>query len=345
MKLYDVNGYANMHDIITQCPASFIICVGGRGTGKTYSTLREFADGKNKFMLMRRTQTQLDMIAKDNFSPFKRINIDTGSKVVSSTLIKGMGAYYIGECGEDGELHPAGSPIGYSVALSTISNIRGFDASDVNYLVYDEFIPETHERPLKNEGQAFLNAYETINRNRELQGKKPLVAILLSNANDLSSPLLDILGLTDVMDRMNRKGSEYWIDKTNTIAVIFFRKSPISDKKRNTVLYKVAKSTEFADMALSNKFANANYEHIANRPLAEYRCIADINDIYIWQHKYNNKYYVCRVGEQINHYNMLPTEKAQFKIRYGGVYLSYRGGYVDFSDFFSKNRFLALFEG
>jgi hypothetical protein len=41
-------------------------------------------------------------------------------------------------------------PIGYTCALSTLSNMRGFDASDIQLLICDEFIPEKHERLLKN---------------------------------------------------------------------------------------------------------------------------------------------------------------------------------------------------
>ena len=46
------------------------------------------------------------------------------------------------------------------MALSTVSNLRGFDMSDCTLLIYDEFIPEPHERPLKNEAAALFNAYE-----------------------------------------------------------------------------------------------------------------------------------------------------------------------------------------
>ena len=40
-------------------------------------------------------------------------------------------------------------------------------ASDI---IFAEFIPEAHERLIKNEAAALFNFYETINRNRELDG-------------------------------------------------------------------------------------------------------------------------------------------------------------------------------
>lgn len=345
MKLYGSKGYANIPGIFSECPASFIVMVGARGTGKTYGVLKEMLDTDERFILMRRTQTQLDMVSRPEFSPFKKLNADLGVNILTKSVAKGMGGFYQSEQNDKGDFVPVGAPIGYCVALSTVSNIRGFDASNINYIIYDEFIPEKHERPMKNEGQAFLNAYETINRNRELEGQKPVRAVLLSNANDLSSPILETLGLTDRLDRMNRKGAQYWCSPDNTIAVVFFRNSPISERKRETVLYKLACDNEFSDMALDNKFSAANYEHIANRPLQEYVCVVGVNNVYIYAHKSKRDYYVCRKRSgNPPIYQNLPTEMQQFRNRYGMLYLEYLDGCVKFSDFYSKAKFLALYD-
>ena len=72
--------------------------------------------------------------------------------------------------------------------------------------IFDEFIPERHERPIKNEGAAFLNAYETMNRNRELQGYKPIQTLCLANANDLGNPIFMELGLVSRAMRMQQTG-------------------------------------------------------------------------------------------------------------------------------------------
>lgn len=188
MKLYLDSGYVNIKGIIDLgLPFNFV--VGGRGTGKTYTALETVKEEDIKFMFMRRTQAQAELINKPDFSPFKSLNVDKGWNVITKPLTKYNAGFY-----ESCEGEAVGAPIGYTCALSTISNVRGFDAQDVKILVYDEFIPERHERPIKNEGAALLNAYETINRNRELKGHRPLQLLCLANSNDLSNPIFMELG-------------------------------------------------------------------------------------------------------------------------------------------------------
>jgi hypothetical protein len=157
-----------------------------------------------KFIYMRRTQSQADLINKPEFSPFKSLNNDFGWKIGTDSISKYNAGFYQ-QIESDDRLVCTGAPLGFTAALSTISNIRGFDASDVELQIYDEFIPEKHERPIKNEGAAFLNAYETINRNRELKGRKPLQCICLANANDLANPIFMELRLVRKAEQMRRK--------------------------------------------------------------------------------------------------------------------------------------------
>ena len=49
MKLYQSNGYANMEDII-ESPTPFILCIGGRGTGKTYGSIKYLLENKYDFL-------------------------------------------------------------------------------------------------------------------------------------------------------------------------------------------------------------------------------------------------------------------------------------------------------
>lgn len=194
--LYDENGYLNVKSV-RDLGVPFNFVIGGRGTGKTYGFLSDVLDRGEQFILMRRTQTQVDLIKKPDFSPFNSICRDRGLHLGYGQITKYNSAVYKQQQDTDGEWINSGSPIGYTAALSTISSMRGFDASSVSVLVYDEFIPERHEKAIKNEASAFLNAYETINRNRELTGHKPLTAILLANSNDISNPLFIELGLVD----------------------------------------------------------------------------------------------------------------------------------------------------
>lgn len=345
MRLYLDNGFADMHNI-RKIPATFVVVIGGRGTGKTFGALSDYLDTDTKFILMRRTQSQADMINKPEFSPFNSICRLRKIEIVSQSISKYNAGYYYAVADEDGEIRAQGAPIGYTMALSTISNIRGFDASDVTDMVYDEFIPEKHDRPIKNEGEAFLNAYETINRNRELQGEPPVKCLLLANANNMASPILDALGVIDVVDTMQRRGKALWIAPNNTVAVVLLKDSPIAASKRDTVLYRVSKNDNFNAMSLDNDFGADNYEHIVPRVnIAEYRAMCEINGVTMYKHKSKREYYVTRYKSGApKHYEMLPTERAQWLEKYGILQYAYDCGRVKFADFFSKLRFVQMFQ-
>lgn len=330
MNLYDENGYANICTIMNlNLPFNFI--VGGRGTGKTYSALKELYERDIKFMLMRRTQTQLDTINKPEFSPFKSLNRDLDINVGTVSISKYNGAFYNMVDGEKpNTLIPEGLPIGYTCALSTVANLRGFDASDVEVLLYDEFIPEAHERPIKNEGAAFLNAYETINRNRELQDRKPLQVIALANANDLANPIFLEMGIAVVAEKMLRKGQKYSIDKERGIGLFFLTDSPISNRKRQTALYKAC-GRDYQDMAINNIFVDEDSAIIKSVSLKEYRPIVAIGELCIYEHKRNAEYHCCtHVSGSPPKFGTGDVEKARFARTYSWLWLAYLNRTVTF---------------
>ena len=75
MSIYLDNGYLNIKQILSYgLPFNFV--VGGRGTGKTYGTLKTAYMENLRFILMRRTQAQCDLINKPEFNPFKVLNND-----------------------------------------------------------------------------------------------------------------------------------------------------------------------------------------------------------------------------------------------------------------------------
>ena len=68
MNIYDSNGYLDMARILGGS-ADIIVILGARGTGKTYGALKYMLDTDSRFILMRRTQTQIDMVAKPKIIP------------------------------------------------------------------------------------------------------------------------------------------------------------------------------------------------------------------------------------------------------------------------------------
>lgn len=282
-KLYLDNGYLNIEKIINyKLPFNFII--GGRGTGKTYGALKYLYYSNTRFMLMRRTQAQCDLINKPEFNPFKALAADDNLSIAVKSISK-----YNSMIIEDNE--EVYKLLGYTCALSTIANMRGFDASDVELLLYDEFIPERHERQLKNEGTAFLNAYETINRNRELQGRDPLQVLCLANAFNMANALFLELGLVGIAEKMILKDNDLYINRDKGILICLLSDSKISEQKRDTALYRIT-SGAYADMALNNDFAYNDSSNVNSKSLTEYKPICTVGEITIYKHKSKKEYYI-----------------------------------------------------
>lgn len=329
MKLYQDNGYVNIRGII-ETGLPFLFVVGGRGTGKTYTALKTVKEDGTKFFFMRRTQAQADLISKPEFSPFKAVNTDQGWDVGIRSISKYNGAFY--DNAEEG-----GLPIGYTGALSTMSNVRGFDSQDVQLLIYDEFIPERHERPIKNEGAALLNAYETINRNRELQGRKPLQMLCMSNANDLSNPIFLELGLVGKAERMKRKGQEVSIDQRRGIGIFMLTNSPISEAKKETALYRLTTGSEFERMAIENDFAEREYAEVKHRPLQEYRPEVAVGELCIYSHKTTGRLYVStHVSGSPPTYTAGEQDLKRFRRSWGWIYQEDMAGNIDFEEVFCR---------
>lgn len=328
INIYESSGYLNIPGILhLGLPFNFI--VGGRGTGKTYGALKYALQSGRKFMLMRRTQTQTDLINKAEFSPFKPVCADLRIEIDTKPLSKYNSVFLKDE-----------NVLGYTCALSTLSNMRGF-SFDGDLLIYDEFIPEKHERLMKGEGSAFLNAYETMNRNRELQGRKPMQALLLANAFDIANPIFMELGLIGIAERIKAKGQELFINREKGICLVLPSSRKISGKKADTALYRLAGGA-YADMALSNDFSYNPTDQIKSQPLGEYKPVVTVGDITIYRHKNGSRYYISdhRTGDPES-YATDEVNRKRFIKKYGiRLYNAHMRGKIFFENMTCK----AIFE-
>ena len=334
MKIYDTSGFVNIRGILNAgYPFNFLI--GGRGTGKTYTSLKVAREDKRLFMLMRRTQSQADLISKPEFSVFKPINNDLGCNVLVKAISKYNSMFY------ELDAEKISHPIGYTCALSTISNMRGFDASDISLLIYDEFIPEKHERLLKNEADAIFNAYETMNRNREITGHDPIQMLCLANANDITNPVFESLKLIRIADRMQKGNTDRWTDEKRGIQLILLHRSPISRKKADTALYHLTDGLEFSSMSLDNDF-NVNRQHVRPRPLTEYMPICTIGELCLYKHKADNRVYASThlSGVFNRRYSLSDTDRLHYQRIYRSHWDLYISGRVDFEDVLAEKLFV-----
>ena len=343
--LYTTDGWVNVPAIRSYMRANnlpFCFCTGGRATGKTYGALQDarklaLADpnGRSKFILVRRTQAQVDIISKQELSPFKRIDLDNAV----FTDVRPVSKFTTGFFVED-------VPIGYAAALSTFSNMRGFDASDVNLIIFDEFIPEAHEKPIRNESDALLNLYETVNRNRELQGQDPVQLMCYANSNNLANAIFSGLGLISIAEKMEKKHRSEWIVQDRGILLLNLNASPISVKKRATALYRLAgEDSSFGKMALSNSFRSETGSRHGSRNIQEYRPILVVGDLCVYEHKSKEEFYVCDIiSGTPDVYGSSKTELQRFKSSCIWLWRYYMSGDIVFRDLETEILFQTYFK-
>lgn len=271
---------------------TFNIIVGGRGTGKTFGFLEQLRlDNPRPFLLMRRTQVQADLISNPRFSPLLALDRVRGCHTITKKINKYIGGIYEAEVNKDGTMEAYGPPLGYTAALSSIHNVRGYSA-DVDDIIFDEFNPEKGERQtISDEFNSFRNAYETLNRNRELEGRDPIRVWMLSNSNTLGNPYFIGLRIVEQVDKMIRKGQEVWKDPERGLMVVNLAASPISEKKAATALYRLTGPDEFTGMALGNEFSQEARSRTGSIPLRELIPLVQIGELQIYRHKGGRQLY------------------------------------------------------
>lgn len=284
------SGYFNPRRALDS-PAAIVMVVGGRGVGKTYGVLQELYRRGTQHFYLRRTQSQIDIAMSVEMCPWNAIP-GVMEEMHLATINKYCRGLYYGTA-EDGEIGP---PLVIGAALSTFSNIRGISAPHVTHMVFDEFIPEPHERPIKNEGAALLNAYETINRNRELEGKEPVKLVCLANSNQLNNPLFAELGIVEMALRMQQTGEEVRYMPERGIELLILNNSKISKRKGSTAIYKAANnSSMFYKSGIQNAFAVTSVPVKSHR-LNGYKAVWCIGGITIYKPPTNSlQWYVSTV--------------------------------------------------
>jgi len=345
LSLYENSGYLSIPAILGY-GQKFNYIWGGRGTGKTYGALKYCIEHKKIFAYMRSLQTQIDIIKIPELSPFKKLNRDLGWSIYPKSVGKNIAVYYNAEIDEKGKIKYTGDILGYSIALNTFANLRGFDASDVEIGIYDEFIPEKRERKVENAGYAFKNAYETMNRNRELDGINPIQFLLFSNSESLSCDMFIENNLMEKVSSMDINNQSMSIIRDRGIGLFNLYDSPISEKKKETALYKMSGAdSNFNRMALDNEFYSADYTGIKPTNIKELIPLCRMDSITIYERKNKNTIYVTR------HHSGNPpiythSDKDIKAFRRDYVYLwdMYLSNRITFEDITSKSLFEKYFK-
>ena len=289
--------YYNIEDDIKSFPDAWLYeAHSARGTGKTYSALKYCYENNIKLLYLKRTQIDIDLISNNDFSPYKPINRDIGTEITFTKVYEGISAITEHE-----------RVLGYAMALSSIHKYKGFDLSDIDIMILDEFIPQLSERVNRKEGELLLDLYMTVSRDREARGRDPLKLVLFANATELYCPITDTLQIVDELSELNANDDiEYKYLEDRGIMLHKIRTEP---EQINTAIFKGMSNTRWAKMAFGGEFAYNDFSRVKKVPLKNMVCHIEIlynnRHYYIYQHKNNGLYYMCKTrGEAIEYYDM-----------------------------------------
>ena len=329
--IYTPDGWLNVPELAARgCWLNVI--TGPRQVGKTYGTLTYIIEERRPFILMRRTVEEVQFLGINTevnpfkvFEPEHKIRMDRAGKILNIS--------------EDGEI------IGICLGLPTVATIRGFSASRFTDIIFDEFIPEKHVIQRKTEGDALLNAYTTINGNRELEGHPPVRLWLLANSNNINSPILTALGLVDPILRRREKGQEVF--QKDGVLIVQPGSMKIIKKRSETAMMKHLKKTKsaerFTGMALENEFSYNDQTLVGKMPLGGLKPLSGIGMAYVWQRD-DGFLYICRAPHRTEIYEDTEYKRERFRDDYWWIFDQYRSGEIRFADLHLLEYIKALFD-
>ena len=297
---YD-DGYYHLSKDLKDYPDAWCYVVySKRGPGKTYSALRWLYANRIKFAYIKRTNEDVDFICTDSLksgmdpSPYSPINRDFGTNIRARRIDKGMGGFY--ECEGDNVI---GSPIGYIISLNSIKRIKGFNLDEVDYIIFDEFIPQSGEIVKLKEGEMLLDLYMTISRDRLERGKAPLKLVLFANAEEISTPITNTLEITDIICEMGERSHYYDEDREILIHHITNEEIPIRDAAKRGI-YKAMQGTKWYDKSFEGTFSGNDFTNIIKMPLKGMRCLIRLF--------YNNHYWYIYYKDSTGVYYMTTSQ-------------------------------------
>lgn len=342
MKLFDENGWPNFSrkDGILSTGANFIFIWGGRGTGKTYTMQKTMLEEGREWLFLRRTNTQLKTIVADPVKtwPWAPINRDMHLNILPFKVSGVNGLYEAGDAMERNEKsgkwkRPEYCPIGLSSVLD-LASTNGFNNPGCSVIYLDEYQLTGNDYYRSHEGSGLAGIYESINRNRELNGEEPVTLIAASNACGMANPYFMQWEITDIVEKMIGKGQRWKYLPEKKILLVDLIDSPISKKKSETSLYKSLGGTDYYRMAIENQYAAEEKSNIISRNLREYVPVCQLGRLCIYAHKSEPKFYVSRHKQgTIPVYGTGDFDRKRFKLAYRYIIIAYLERRVEFETY------------
>ena len=295
-----------------------ITIVGARKRGKTYSMLKYAYEENEQIIFLKRQVGDIKLLCMnaknkqkrlksdsedddiegfdedDDYSPYADLNDDIGSNVQPKMLDsqQGIATFY-----DRDSNWKAIKKCGVALAVNSIAKYKGFGGMrKCKYLVFDEFIPAPWERHVTRlEGEAVLDLYETVSRDREERGLEPLLLVCLANSNDLSNEMFNTLEITDDVVDMIAAGDDVRKIGGKLVVLVDDSKLAIKKDEQKTLIYQDMKDTMWGRVSFDNEFARNDISCIGTTSLKHFvcRCMVTYKNEtwYIYQREY--KFYVC----------------------------------------------------
>lgn len=313
------DGYYHFSDDLKKYPDAWCYVVySQRGPGKTYSALRYYLGQQKIIAYMKRTNDDVDIIcASDSslfydLSPYKDINRDFGTDIHGQVIKKGLGGFWE----NDGNEKPSGAPIGYAVSLNSVAKYKGMGLSECEAVILDEFIPQKNEIVRRSEGEALLDFYMTVRRDRIKRGKQELKLILFANGTNIYTPVTDTLEIIDDMAQMEatRKRYNYIEDRGILIHHIYNEDVSGADLEGKSGISKAMQNTQWGRVSLGGELANNDFSNVQNKSIKRMQPLIEV--VYKLKHYYiyigdDGSYYVCKSRNKTKYYYDLSFENDQ----------------------------------
>lgn len=321
IKYYDVR-----RDIENYPDAWCFLAWSKRGPGKTYSSLRYMVEENKKFVFLKRTMKDVDLICMNGkkkgveytTSPFKPLNRDFGWNIGIVKISDGFAGFY--EQYPDGQAH--GEPLGYIYALSAAKDIKGFDLSECEYMIFDEFIPKKTERISRAEGEQLLDIYMTVRRDRVQRGLPDLKLLCLANATNANNPTFHVFDVTDVAVQMDITGTEFVYQEDRGILLHFIPSDEYNVEEKKSGIEKAMEGTEWAEMAFGGHFAYDDFTSVGHVRMKGYRpiCAYEYKRKYTYVYEKDGFYYFSTAKSGTKTIYHLNRENEQKKFWYDFVF-------------------------
>ena len=329
---HEGSGYLNIPAVLA-LGYPFTIIITLRGGGKTYGALSYMVDDGYKFIYFRRTKIAAELAASADYNLFKKLNRDKGYGVETSFSARlGTGSFT-----RDGQT------IGYITALSTVAGIRSIDGSDIDFLIFDEFIPQPEEKRLYDTFKAWSNADETINRNREADGGTAARRLLMANADTIYGDIVAGYKIGDALLWMQESGTEV-LEFSPDMLLVRPGMAELLERKKDTALYRVTAGSDFSRVALENEFRIEDRERIKKQPVREYVPVCYHNGVCFFRHKTLIKWYVStkKTGKP-KMYSGTDADRRRFLNENPAIWPAYLNKRIIFEDLAAQQAFLSIF--